>query len=426
MNTVRLPTITLAFLVVGCATNPTDSTHPANPGDSTHSTRITALPRALTPQEQRLIDADNRFAIKLLKQATADTRDTLPNLFISPLSVAMALAMTYNGAASTTEDAMRATLELDGMTVGEVNDANQSLIALLRGLDPHVRFQIANSIWYKLGYTVEQPFLDVNRVYYDAQVTALDFDSPDAPPTINAWVNAQTNGKIDKIVDVIPDNMRLYLIDAIYFKGDWTMQFDPKLTAPRPFRLPDGSSVNVPTMTYGLAVDLRLAYQPNAEVVDLPYGGTPFSMTIVLPRDTSSAEHLVDALTAEQWHEWTDNLHTGEAELYLPKFTLTNDLGLIPTLGALGMGIAFGCEPLTADFTRIHTPSELCITEVKHKSYVDVNEEGTEAAAVTSVGVGLTSVPAAIRIDRPFLFALRENLSGTILFMGVIRHPPVN
>jgi serpin B len=425
MKPLRLTEIAVAFLVVGCGTNPTDSTPPANPHDSTPSTRITALPRALTPREQRLIDADNRFAIKLLKQATADTRDTLPNLFVSPLTVAMALAMTYNGAATTTQAAMRATLELDSMSVGEVNESYRSLIDLLRNLDPHVHFQIANSIWYLQGYAIEQSFLDANRNYYDAQVTGLDFSSPTAVTAINNWVNAQTSGKIDKIVDVIPDGMRLYLIDAIYFKGDWTKQFDPKLTEPRPFRLPDGSSVNVPTMTYGLPVDLRLAYRPNATIVDLPYGGTPFSMTIVLPHDTSSVEHLVDALTAEQWHDWTDNLHTGEAELYLPKFKLTNTLGLIPTLGALGMGIAFGCEPLTADFTRIHTPSELCVTEVKHKSYVDVNEEGTEAAAVTSVGVGLTSVPPAIRMDRPFIFALRENLSGTILFMSVIRHPTI-
>ncbi len=425
MKRLRLPAIAVAFLVVGCGTNPTDSTPPANPHDSTPSTLITALPRALTPQEQRLIDADNRFAIKLLKQATADTQDTLPNLFVSPLSVAMALAMTYNGAATTTQEAMRSTLELDSMSVGEVNESYRSLIDLLRNLDPHVHFQIANSIWYLQGYAIEQPFLDANRNYYDAQVTGLDFSSPTAVTAINDWVSAQTNGKIDKIVDVIPDGMRLYLIDAIYFKGDWTKQFDPKLTQPRPFRLPDGSSVNVPTMTYGRAVDLRLAYHPDATIVDLPYGGTPFSMTIVLPRDTSTVEHLVAALTAEQWHDWTNNLHTGEGELYLPKFKLTNTLGLIPTLGALGMGIAFGCQPLTADFTRIHTPSELCITEVKHKSYVDVNEAGTEAAAVTSVGVGLTSVPPAIRMDRPFIFALRENLSGTILFMGVIRHPTI-
>src|SRR6266481_519328 len=211
MKSARLAAFTLAFLVVGCATNPADSP-PANPGDSTHSTRITALPRALTPQEQRLIDADNRFAIKLLKQASADTRDTLPNLFVSPLSVAMALAMTYNGAAGTTEDAMQSTLELDSMSVAQVNESYRSLISLLRQLDPHVRLQIANSIWYKQGYTVLQPFLDANHDYYDAPVSALDLSSPAAVDTINSWVTEQPNGVIDRILAAIPDGMRLYLI----------------------------------------------------------------------------------------------------------------------------------------------------------------------------------------------------------------------
>jgi len=412
MKLVRLPAIALVLLAVACGKDPVGP-----------PPRITALPRALTTQEQGLIQADNRFAIKLLKQATADTRDTLLNLFVSPLSVATALAMTYNGAAGTTEEAMRSTLELDGMSVAEVNESYRSLIKLLRELDPHVRFQIANSIWYKQGYSVEQAFLDANHDYYDAQVTALDFASPTAPATINDWVNQQTRGVIDQIVDQIPDGMRLYLIDAIYFKGDWTVQFDPQLTRPMPFRLQDGSFVNVPTMARGLT-ELRTAFRPNATVVDLPYGGAAFSMTIVLPHDTSSADHLVDALTPDQWDSWTASLQPQESEMFLPKFKLTTNLSLIPSLATLGMGIAFGCEPLTADFTRIHSPSELCITEVKHKTYVDVNEEGTVAAAVTSVGVGLTSAgPPAIVINRPFIFALRENLSGTILFMGVIRHP---
>ena len=421
MNRLRLSAIALAFLAVGCGKNPVDGKNPGGPPPP-----ITALPRALTTQEQQLIQADNRFAIKLLKQATVDTRDTLPNLFVSPLSVAMALAMTYNGAAGTTEAAMRSTLELDSMSVAEVNESYRGLIRLLRELDPHVRFQIANSIWYLQGYTIEQPFLDANHTYYDAQVTGLDFASPAAVTTINDWVNQQTNGLIDKIVDHIPDGMRLYLIDAIYFKGDWTDQFDKALTQPRPFRLPDGSSVEVPTMTHGRVADVRATYRPYATIVDLPYGGAAFSMTIVLPHDTSNVDHLIDGLTEEQWSQWTTTLQPGEAEIFLPKFKLTNDLGPIPTLTALGMGIAFGCEPLTADFTRIHAPSELCIQEVKHKTYVDVNEEGTEAAAVTSVGVGVTSVPPSIAINRPFLFALRENLSGTILFLGVIRNPGLN
>ncbi|HKC38540.1 MAG TPA: serpin family protein [Gemmatimonadales bacterium] len=409
---LRLPAVLLTLLACACAKDPVGP-----------PPRITALPRALTPGEQQLIQADNRFAIKLLKQATADTRDTLKNLFVSPLSVAMALAMTYNGAAGATEDSMRATLELDGMSVGEVNESYRSLIELLRQLDPHVRFQIANSIWYLQGYTIEQPFLDANHNYYDAQVTALDFSSPTAPATINAWVNQHTQGIIKTIVDVIPDGMRLYLINAIYFKGDWTEQFDPHLTQPRSFRLPDGTTVNVPTMTHGQEADVRVAHGPSATIVDLPYGGAAFSMTIVLPHDTSSADQLVDALTPEQWNEWTASLEATTAEVFLPKFKLTNDLNLIPSLAGLGMGIAFGDG--RADFSRIHVPSELSITEVKHKTYVDVNEEGTVAAAVTSVGLGLTSASPYIMIDRPFIFALRENLSGTILFMGVIRHPTI-
>jgi serpin B len=412
MKLLRLSAITLSCLALACAKDPVGP-----------PPRITALPRALTSQEQGLIAADNRFAIKLLKQAVADTRDTLPNLFVSPLSVAMALAMTYNGAAGTTEDAMRATLELEGMSVAEVNESYRSLIKLLRELDPRVKFTIANSIWYLQGYAVEQPFLAANRVYYDALVSPLDFASPSAPETINQWVSEQTRGVIDKIVDQIPDGMRLYLINAIYFKGDWTEQFNPGLTQPRAFHLSDGSTVNVPTMTHGRQANIGLTWRTNATIVDLPYGGQAFSMTIVLPGDSTDVEDLVTGLTVEQWNEWTASLGPSKNEVFLPKFKITNDLALIPSLATLGMGIAFGCEPLTADFTRIHTPSELCITEVKHKTYVDVNEEGTEAAAVTSVGVGVTSAPLTIQVDRPFLFALRENLSGTILFMGVIRHP---
>ena len=412
MTPLRSFPIALALLSLACS-------DPSGPPPK----KITALPRELTAAEQRIIEADNRFAIKLLRQLTADTRDTLENLFVSPLSVAMALGMTYNGAAGTTEDAMRATLELEGMTVAEVNESYRSLITMLRELDPRVRFQIANSIWYRLGLTVEQPFIDANRTYFDARVEALDFGAPTAAPTINAWVNQQTQGLIPEIVpDPIPGGLVMFLINAIYFKGDWTQQFAPNLTKPRPFRLPDGSTVNVPTMTHGAEVDVRLARRPNATIVDLPYGGEAFSMTIVLPSDTIGVDDLVTGLTAEHWSDWTASLEPSASEVFLPKFKLTNDLKLNRTLGGLGMGIAF--DPARADFTRMHTPSELFISAVKHKTYVDVNEEGTEAAAVTSVEMGITSAgPPVIRIDRPFLFALRENLSGTILFMGVIRHP---
>ena len=408
--------ITLAFLAFGCAKDPVGS-HPVSAPP-----RITALPRALTSQEQRLIEADNRLAIKLLKQVTTETRDTLENLFVSPLSVAMALTMTYNGAAGTTEEAMRTTLELDSMSVAEVNTANQSLIALLRGLDPRVKFQIANSIWYRLGLPVEQSFIDANRTHFDAHVAALDFSSPTAGPTINAWVDQQTNGLIPSIVpDQIPDDVLMYLINAIYFKGDWTQQFDKQRTAPRPFRLDDGSTVNVPTMTYGHEAAIRTARTTTATAIDLPYGGSAFSMTILLPRAGVSVDSVLTGLTLDDWNAAIAALDTTRVPFYLPKFKLENNLTLKAPLIALGMGVAFSDF---ANFTRMVTGGGVLITDVLHKTYVDVNEEGTEAAAVTAVVIGPTSAPQPLTVDRPFLFALRENLSGTILFMGVIRHPP--
>jgi len=407
---LRISTLAVVLLAFACAKDPT-----APP-------RITALPRALTGQEQRLIEADNRFAIKLLQQATAQTRDTLPNLFVSPLSVAMALGMTYNGAAGTTEAAMRATLELEGMTVAEVNEAYRGLIRLLRDLDPRVRFTIANSIWYRDGLSVEPPFIEANRTYFDARVEALDFSSPAASRTINDWVKQQTQGLIPKIVeDALPDYAMMYLINAIYFKGDWTQQFDPGLTAPRPFRLGDGSTISVPTMTHGKVADVRIAWRPAVTVLDLPYGGGAYSMTVVLPREPAGVDELVAGLTTDQWNGWIGGLDSSASEVYLPKFKLENNLTLVGTLKALGMEVAF--DPQLADFTSISREPGLFITDVRHRTYVDVNEEGTEAAAVTSVEVGVVSMPQPVVVDRPFLFALRENLSGTILFMGVIRNP---
>jgi len=383
--------------------------------------RITALPRALTAREQQLIQADNRFAIKLLKEADTQTRDTLPNLFVSPLSAAMALAMTYNGAAGTTATAMDTTLELAGMSLPDVNQGNQSLIALLRGLDRQVQFQIANSIWYRKGLAVEQPFIDANRTYFDAQVEGLDFTAATAAQTINAWVDQQTHGLIKQIVeDPIPPGVLMYLMNAIYFKGEWTRQFDKQRTAPQPFHLQDGSTVSVPTMTYGAEVPIRRASTPIGTVIDLPYGGAAFSMTIVLPRDSLGVDGVLANTTIDDWNAWIAALDTSVTGLYIPKFKLENNLTFRTTLAALGMGIAF---TEFADFSGMHQGGGLMLTDVKHRTYVDVNEEGTTAAAVTAVVVGPTSVPPTLRVDRPFVFALRENLSGTILFMGVIRHP---
>ena len=411
MKQSRMAAIVLASLILACGKDPVGP-----------PTRITALPRALTAHEQQLIQADNRLAIKLLKQTSTDFRDSFPNLFISPLSVAMALTMTYNGAAGATEAAMRSTLELDSMTLGDVNAANQSLIGLLRGLDPRVRFQIANSIWYRAGFPVEQSFLAANRTYFDARVDALDFADPGAAQTINSWVDAQTNGLIKEIVSSpLPPEAVMYLIDAIYFKGDWSQQFDKDRTAPRTFYLSDGSTVQVPTMTFGKEAAIRTAWTSQAQMIDLSYGGGAFSMTILVPRGNISVDSVLGHLTLDDWNGAVTALDTTVTEFYMPKFKLENNLSLKATLSTLGMGVAFSDG---ADFSRMTTSGGVLISDVKHRTYVDVDEEGTEAAAVTAVVIGLTSAPGPLVVNRPFIFALRENLSGTILFMGVIRHPP--
>jgi serine protease inhibitor len=387
---------------------------------------ISALPRELSPAEAKLIAANNAFAFTLLREVTAQTADTMPNLFVSPLSVAMALGMTYNGAAGTTAAAMQQTLHLETMTLPEVNDAYRALIDLLRGLDPRVRFQIANSIWYRQGLPVQPAFVDVNRTYFDALVQELDFDSPDAGRHINDWVSLETQGRIPKIVpDQLPEGALMYLINAIYFKGDWTQQFDKALTKPAPFRLADGSTVTATQMRTSHEVPIRANEDGSVLVVDLPYGGRAFSLTVVMPRDPARFDTIIAGLTAAQWDGWVTALDSASREVAMPKFRLENDLTLNGMLQALGMAVAFVCEGSErADFTGIFGSQGPCITTVKHKSFVDVNEEGTEAAAATSVGTGVTSVgPGPIVIDGPFLFALRENLSGTILFLGALRNP---
>jgi serpin B len=383
---------------------------------------IEELPRALTTAETQLVDADNRFAFKLFREVNAQ-EDPGTNVFISPLSVGMALGMTYNGAAGSTRDAMQATLELGGMTLQEVNESYQSLIALLRDLDPRVEFTLANSIWYRQGIAVVPAFVDLNQRYFDAQVTALDFDAPGSADVINAWVNDATRGKIDQIVDPPIDPLTImFLINAIYFKGDWTHQFDQSRTKPEPFLQPDGSQVTVQMMSPEAEIPLRVHRDETYTVLDLWYGGRAYSMTIVAPRDPAAIEEVARTVTQEQWNAWVAALDSADSEVAIPKFTLEYDVTLNDVLKALGMEVAF--DPFAADFTNLYAgPERAYISRVKHKTFVDVNEEGTEAAAVTSVEVGLTSVPERLVVDRPFLFAIRENYSGTVLFMGKIVHP---
>lgn len=383
---------------------------------------ITRLPRELSSAESGLIEADNAFGLRLFARVLAE-EDQGTNVFISPLSVAMALGMAYNGADGATREAMQATLELQGLDLEAVNESYRSLIDLLKGLDPNVEFLIANSIWYDQRYSFRQDFLSVNREYFGAEVAGLDFASPNAAPAINQWVSSQTKGRIEEIVSPpISPELVMFLINAIYFKGNWARPFEKELTRPAPFHLADGREKQVEMMFYPHADSVSVYSDAAVTMVELPYGGRAYSMAIVLPPEGTNVRSILPSLGPDSWRRWTAGLRADRAVVSMPRFTLQYDVELNDALKAIGMDIAF--DPNNADFTRIYSGSErVYISKVKHKTFLEVNEEGTEAAAATSVGIGVTSLPPMIAIDRPFLFAIREKLSGTILFMGVIEDP---
>ncbi|MCX6013396.1 MAG: serpin family protein [Chloroflexi bacterium] len=370
--------------------------------------------RALSPEEQSLVQFNNKFGFNLFQEVVKQDKDK--NVFISPLSVAMALGMTLNGSNGTTREAMLKTLEINGLTEEQINKSYQSLIELLRNLDPKVQFQLANSIWYDpQRVNVKQSFLDLCKEYFDAEVNGK-LNVAD----INKWVNDNTTGKITKIIEQIPPNTVMYLINAIYFKGMWTTQFKVENTKDDEFILSGGTKKLCKMMN----VTDKFDYFANDsfQAVDLPYGDGKYSMTIFLPEKGVDLDTLLSTFTQDNWNHWISNFETGnKIHLALPKFHLEYEIKLNEVLKSMGMSIAF--DSSNADFSRIDYG--LFIDEVKHKTYVEVNEEGTEAAAVTSVGMGTTSIalPLDMIVDHPFIFVIREHHSNTILFMGKIMEP---
>ena len=397
--------LVFTFSITSCSKSPTDPTE--------------RTVRELTSVEKHLVESDNSFGLKVFQEINKDEKDK--NVFISPLSISMALGMTLNGANGETKQAMQNTLELAGLSDQQINENYKSLIDLLVGLDPKVNFQIANSIWYRNTMTFEQSFLDVNKNFFNAEVAGLDFSNPQSINIINAWVENKTNSKIKQIIDSIDPMSVMFLINAIYFKGTWTYEFEKNKTQDGFFNLPDGSQV--PCKMMAQAGDFSYFATDDFQAIDLPYGDELYSMTVFLPSRQTDLDALIAMLTPENWNTWVSQFSAIEADLYFPKFKLDYEIKLNDVLIALGMENPF--DPSQADFTRLYKNGGLYIDNVKHKSFVEVNEEGTEAAAVTVVDMRLTSVGdhLFLRVDRPFVFVIRENHSGTILFIGKIVDP---
>ena len=377
------------------------------------------LPRALSATEVEVIGAGNRFAFDLLREASRPG----DNLFLSPLSASVALGMTMNGAEGETWNQMRDALGFGGLAEEEINAGYASLIQVLTELDPAVETAIGNSVWTRRGFPLRADFVEVLREVFRAEAMELDFASPSASGRINEWVRSATAGHIEEIVPAaIPPGVLMYLINAIYFKAPWTFEFDPDDTRTEPFYPEDRSPETVPLMT--ILRDFPYLETSRFQAVDLPYGGGAFSMTVFVPRDGVRVDDVVAALDAAAWGDIVGGFEETEVELFLPRFRMEYERELKDDLAALGIVNAFA--PGKADLTRLSPVDELWISSVLQKALVEVTEEGTEAAAATVV-VGVTSAPpppVTVRADRPFLFFIRERLTGAILFVGKLAHPP--
>ncbi len=372
-----------------------------------------------TTMDTRAVTAYNQFGFHLFNQLR--TQDEGKNLFYSPLSVATALTMAYSGAAGETEQAMAQTLNLQGMSQPEASSACAELLNQLKSADPKVTLQIANSLWARLGIQFQPAFLESSQRLFKAEITTLNFSDPHAPSIINRWVDTNTKGKIKEIIKQIDHRAVMLLINAVYFKGQWQEKFNPANTKPATFHLAQGKTKLLPMM----AQSGRYSYLKGErfQAIELPYGDGRVSIYLFLPDSDLSLGDFLKSLSYQRWEQWLVQFRRLPGEIQLPRFKLEYDKELNEALKALGMEIAF--NPDRANFERIYAEGGLFIQQVKHKAFVEVNEEGTEAAASTSVAVGVTSFQEPFRFiaDRPFFFSIRDQQTGMVLFMGVVVDP---
>ena len=377
---------------------------------------IEQLPRDLTVVETELIAGSNAFGLELFRETVA--ADPRRNIVLSPLSASMALGMTLNGADGGTFDAMRSTLGFADLAREEINDAYHDLIELLTSLDPAVRFDIANSVWANEDVEIHEAFMQTVSDAFEARSESRDFSDAATLDAINAWVAEETDGLIERMLDELDPDLVMLLLNAIYFDGAWTTQFDPADTRRQGFTREDGSTIEVDMMTIR-DEDFALGGGPDYQAAELPYGGAAFSMVVAVPNE--NARDFVGGLDSNRWDGIIESLSPRTVDaLSIPKLELSYDALLNEALRGMGMDVAF--RP-GADFTRMSPiGDQLCIDFVRQKTFIEVDERGTRAAAATSVGVGPTSFNGLIA-DRPFVFAIRERFSGTILFVGYVGDP---
>ena len=376
----------------------------------------------LSSKAPEVIQRNNDFGIELFTRVAGEDKG---NLMISPLSAGTALTMLLNGCAGNTYDPIKSMLRYPAnMSIGEVNEAYKSLVSQLLEADPKVKLALANAVYYRKGFVVKTSFLNTMTNDFKAHVEGLDFISPSALQTINKWASDNTFGKIPKVLDEISPEAVMFLMNALYFKGNWSYQFDKSQTADKPFYLAGGSSVNASTMTG--EVGAKTMNNDSYKAIELAYGRTNFSMIIIVPQ--TNMETFISSFNGEKWNNLTNSIdgltEYGKTVVFMPKFKFSYEKLLNNQLKSMGMTDAF--EDYLANLSGI-SESQLYVDFVKQNTFVEVNEEGTEAAAVTTIGINLTSAgpqnPPTFIIDKPFVFAIRERTTNTLLFAGQVLNP---
>lgn len=378
---------------------------------------------AIDPNQQNTVSGNNKFALELY----GNLEGQQGNLFLSPYSISTALAMTCAGARGQTEKQMAeafcfapAKSEQFHKTFGEIiKQLNAS------GQKGSYELTVANALWGQKDYKFLPEFLTLVRENYEGDLQQVDFvtQTENARNTINSWVENKTKDKIKELIKrgAIDSMTRLVLTNAIYFKGKWASPFKTERTQESPFTLLNSEKINVPMMNQTGRFGFTEAN--NIQILEMPYVNDDLSMVVLLPKYVAGVKDLEKGLTPDNLTNWLARISKREVQVFFPRFRMTSEFELTRVLGAMGMPDAFSSK---ADFSGMTGNRNLFISAVVHKAYVDVNEEGTEAAAATGVAMKMTSIgtpPPVFRADHPFIFLIRDNQTGSILFMGRVENP---
>jgi serpin B len=374
-------------------------------------------PFSAIEKNEDFIKSNNKFAFEIFKKVAQVESEE--NFMISPVSLSLALGMAYNGTENSTKNAFEETLNYTEFSPNETNNLNKEIIYHLSDNSQGSLFEIANSLWIEKTFAIKEAFIKINKEFYDAEVQSLDFSDPNSLQRINDWVRSKTHEKIPTIIETLDPNLKMILLNALYFKSDWKYNFKEENTQELPF-YGETSTDNVQMMRR--TNDLSFYQNEHFESIKLPYKNEKFSMTIFLPKENNTTSDITNLLNIENWQHWNESYTKVPVDLEMPKFKFSYEKKLNNPLSDMGISIAFTDAANFAGISDI----PLKISFIIQKTFIEVDEKGTEAAAVTAIGMVLTNIGSSdriVRLNKPFLYVITEKETGSICFLGKLGMP---